>query len=218
VEDLREHKKRSAAPCCLTPRPVQPSAVLHLSSTLRAGFAGAAAFAAPSLTAAAAALRRRADQDQGMALPAEQRDVAIELHQPRPRCHNQFAELNARKCSSSCRKSYAACRLKDRYLRVHFYAPVSSGSANWNYGGYVIARFWELKCSERDRLISSRADANVCYDHTTIGRNYRAPGLTSIKAESQFPRVPSYIVSLVRRHWGRSISATLNGRSLFDCC
>jgi hypothetical protein len=84
VEDLREHKKRSAAPCCLTPRPVQPSAVLHLSSTLRAGFAGAAAFAAPSLTAAAAALRRRADQDQGMALPAEQRDVAIELHNHDP--------------------------------------------------------------------------------------------------------------------------------------
>jgi hypothetical protein len=38
--------------------------------------------------------------------------------------------------------------------------------------------------------------------------NYRAPALTSIKAEGQFPRVPSYIMSLVRRHCGRSISAT----------
>ena len=35
------------------PRPVQPSTVLALSRTLRAGSAGAAAFAAASLTAAA---------------------------------------------------------------------------------------------------------------------------------------------------------------------
>jgi transposase-like protein len=54
MDDLREHKRealRRAVPP--DPRPVQPSTVLARSRTLRAGSAGAAAFAPASLTAAA---------------------------------------------------------------------------------------------------------------------------------------------------------------------
>jgi hypothetical protein len=42
--------------------------VLALSRTLRAGFAGAAAVAAPSLTAAARGALQRAGRDEGMAV------------------------------------------------------------------------------------------------------------------------------------------------------
>jgi hypothetical protein len=50
------------------PRPVQPSTVLALSRTLRAGFAGAAAFAAASLPPLRAALCQTAGRDEGMVL------------------------------------------------------------------------------------------------------------------------------------------------------
>ena len=52
--------------------------------TLRAGSAGAAAFAAASLTAAARGALPEDSRDEGMVLPIEQRDVAIDLNQPVP--------------------------------------------------------------------------------------------------------------------------------------
>src|SRR5438132_14435313 len=75
MDDLREHKKGGAALCGLTPRPVQPGTVLALSRTLRAGSAGAAAFAAASLTAAArgALPDGRSGRRDGPS-PIEQRD------------------------------------------------------------------------------------------------------------------------------------------------
>jgi hypothetical protein len=51
MDDLRDTRRRCAVRP--DPRPVQPSTVLALSRTLRAGSAGAAAVAAASLTAAA---------------------------------------------------------------------------------------------------------------------------------------------------------------------
>jgi len=62
------------------PRPVQPSTVLALSRTLRAGSAGAAAGAAASLTAAArgALPGGRSGRRDGR-FPIEQRDVALGL-------------------------------------------------------------------------------------------------------------------------------------------
>jgi hypothetical protein len=48
------------------PGPVQPSTVLALSRTLRAGSAGAAAFAPASLTAAARGALPEAGRDEGM--------------------------------------------------------------------------------------------------------------------------------------------------------
>jgi hypothetical protein len=60
------------------PRPVQPSTVLALSRTLRAGSAGAAAVAAASLTAAArgALPDGRSGRRDGRS-PIEQRDVLL---------------------------------------------------------------------------------------------------------------------------------------------
>ena len=67
------------------PRPVQPSTVLALSRTLRAGSAGAAAVAAASLTAAArgALPDGRSGRRDGPS-PIEQRDVLLTRTQPRP--------------------------------------------------------------------------------------------------------------------------------------
>ena len=60
------------------PRPVQPSTVLARSRTLRAGCAGAAAFAAASLTAAArGALPRGRSGRRDGPIPIEQRDVLL---------------------------------------------------------------------------------------------------------------------------------------------
>ena len=77
MEDLREHKKEACA-VPPEPRPVQPSTVLALSRTLRAGSAGAAAGAAASLTAAArgALPGGRSGRRDGR-FPIEQRDVAL---------------------------------------------------------------------------------------------------------------------------------------------
>ena len=59
------------------PRPVQPSTVLALSRTLRAGSAGAAAFAAASLTAAARCSAGRQVGTKGWSFPIQQRDAAV---------------------------------------------------------------------------------------------------------------------------------------------
>src|ERR1700732_3223091 len=83
--------------CAVLPdlRLVQPSTVLALSRTLRAGSAGAAAFAAASLTAAARGALP-AGRDEGMVLPIEQRDAAlVDLNEPPHSHHDQFAELDA---------------------------------------------------------------------------------------------------------------------------
>jgi hypothetical protein len=78
------------------PRPVQATTVLALATPLRAGFAGAAAVAATSLTAAA---RRSAGSQvgtKGWSSPIEQRDAASsELNQPPHSHHDQFTELDA---------------------------------------------------------------------------------------------------------------------------
>jgi hypothetical protein len=67
------------------PRPVQPSTVLALSRTLRAGSAGAAAFAAASLTAAARGALPEGSRDEEMVLFRSNKGIALDLNFNRAR-------------------------------------------------------------------------------------------------------------------------------------
>ena len=79
------------------PRPVQPSAVLARSRTLRAGSAGAAAVAAASLTAAArgALPEGRSGRRDGHFRSNKGMLLWVTLNEPPYSNHDQFAELDA---------------------------------------------------------------------------------------------------------------------------
>ena len=76
------------------PRPVQPSTVLALSRTLRAGSAGAAAFAAASLTAAArgALPEGRSGRRDGR-FRSNKGMLLIDLNEPHHPHHDQLLNL-----------------------------------------------------------------------------------------------------------------------------
>ena len=50
------------------------------------------------------------------------------------------------------------------------------------------------------RAPSNSVIADTPYMRLQSWGNYRAPALTSIKAEGHFPRVPSHLMSLAKRH------------------
>src|SRR5207248_2541270 len=76
------------------PRPVQPSTVLALSRTLRAGSAGAAAFAAASLTAAVrGALPEGRSGRRDVRFRSNKGMLLIDLNEPHHSHHDQLLNL-----------------------------------------------------------------------------------------------------------------------------